>query len=759
MQTHETATSSTPTTVAPQAKPLQPLPVVERIFPSQVQASSETNPFARRGYEVFVADAPIARKPLNMDAPSEGDAYRGIWGGRSFRMDAPTAPSPSALGVQAKLTIGEPNDRYEQEADRVAAQVMSMAPPAPIAQRQVEAEDPDEIQTKPLAETITPLVQRSVQRQETEEEDLDAIQAKWETCEPEEPIQRAATDMAQAQPDLESRLNGSKGRGSSLPEDVQSFMEPRFGADFSQVRVHTGSESVQMSEEIGAQAFTHRNDIYFGAGKSPANSDLTAHELTHVVQQTGGIQTSRSFISCQIDGSGDKNSSSQNTTASWLDLPRSSLKKGSKGVEKKKGKSSLTAVDNTPNKDPELIYAPHDQVDLSSIGKEPIEDDAKDKIISNIVAARNAIPKREISRNPYGNNPVGNFHDPSRAKDDPIAQKYNKWLGGSIPTDNFDPAKVEDQKKWQIFQKTILLEGQIGTITTFDGTLTIGMGFSSAGKNAEKVMGKTLSALPEVKNLAFQAGLLVKQNKTVDSFMVVDTNNKWILEGTDASNYVQTNKELLSLIINVTQGNQTQQPGQPLDDDERIKQRQAMLNAQWNTFLDGALRGIPAEILQWSIDSVVLAVHARHATESTFPWAFWMEHNNTDIKAMVSSIYQRLKETKQMYWLVNICGGMYKHYADQVEAEDLASDYFSSIHLLQMSDLLQKFRALNAESKLKARLEAYNGQFGGRPRAAMQAVLHKKSSMEIKQGVIASSDFAELPEDQQNLIKKELALK
>ena len=291
MQTHETATSSTPTTVAPQAKPLQQLPVVERIFPSQVQASSETNPFARRGYEAFVADAPIAHKPLNTDAQSEGDASRGIWGGRSFRMDAPTASSPSALGVQAKLTVGEPNDRYEQEADRVAAQVMSMAPPpAPTAQRQVEAEDPDEIQTKPMAETITPLVRRSVQRQETEEKDLDAIQAKCETCEPEEPIQRAATDVAQAQPDLESRLNGSKGRGSALPEDVRSFMEPRFGADFSQVRVHTDNGAVQMNRDLNAQAFTHKQDVYFGGGEAPGKDELTAHELTHVVQQAGKSQ-------------------------------------------------------------------------------------------------------------------------------------------------------------------------------------------------------------------------------------------------------------------------------------------------------------------------------------------------------------------------------------------------------------------------------------------------------------------------------------
>jgi hypothetical protein len=67
-------------------------------------------------------------------------------------------------------------------------------------------------------------------------------------------------------------------------------MEPRFGADFSSVRVHTGSESVQMNRELGAQAFAHGSDVYFGAGKSPGNNELTAHELTHVVQQESGVR-------------------------------------------------------------------------------------------------------------------------------------------------------------------------------------------------------------------------------------------------------------------------------------------------------------------------------------------------------------------------------------------------------------------------------------------------------------------------------------
>jgi hypothetical protein len=99
-------------------------------------------------------------------------------------------------------------------------------------------------------------------------------------------IQRAAQiDGNQASGDLESRLNASKGGGSPLSEGVRGFMEPRFGADFSGVRVHTGSEAVQMNKELGAQAFTHGSDVYFGEGKSPGNNELTAHELTHVMQQ------------------------------------------------------------------------------------------------------------------------------------------------------------------------------------------------------------------------------------------------------------------------------------------------------------------------------------------------------------------------------------------------------------------------------------------------------------------------------------------
>ncbi|BAY24704.1 OmpA/MotB domain-containing protein [Calothrix sp. NIES-2100] len=190
-----------------------------------------------------------------------------------------------AKAIQPKLTIEQPNDEYEQEADRVAMKVMSMASPRTSSiQRQIE-EEQTEVQTKPLAETMTPIVQRQEAL-----EDEEPIQAKCEDCETKEQIQRSLSGVPQIQADLESRLHASRGKGSPLPDEVKSFMEPRFKANFSQVRVHTDNASVQMNRELGAKAFTHRSDIYYGGGKFPGNNDLTAHELTHVVQQTSGVQ-------------------------------------------------------------------------------------------------------------------------------------------------------------------------------------------------------------------------------------------------------------------------------------------------------------------------------------------------------------------------------------------------------------------------------------------------------------------------------------
>ncbi|WP_333395534.1 eCIS core domain-containing protein [Microcoleus sp. N9_A1] len=160
----------------------------------------------------------------------------------------------------------------------MAAKVMRMPDSAiqqPI-QRQT-GEETEAVQMQPLVNSITPVVQRSSRKEEE-------VQMK-------SGAKRASDGSSQASGSVESRLAGSKGGGSPLPNDIRSFMEARFGADFSSVRVHTDSNAVQMNKELGAQAFAHGSDIYYGAGKSPGKDELTAHELTHIIQQGGAVPT------------------------------------------------------------------------------------------------------------------------------------------------------------------------------------------------------------------------------------------------------------------------------------------------------------------------------------------------------------------------------------------------------------------------------------------------------------------------------------
>ncbi|PXX98169.1 eCIS core domain-containing protein [Halomonas sp. LBP4] len=80
--------------------------------------------------------------------------------------------------------------------------------------------------------------------------------------------------------------------GRSLDGSVRSFMEPRFGHDFSHVRVHTGEKAAASAAFVGARAYTIGNDIVFGAGTyAPGSAEgrrLIAHELTHTLQQRQG---------------------------------------------------------------------------------------------------------------------------------------------------------------------------------------------------------------------------------------------------------------------------------------------------------------------------------------------------------------------------------------------------------------------------------------------------------------------------------------
>lgn len=210
-------------------------------------------------------------------APQETGFFSG--GGDFF------ASSPAAAPVQPKLEVSQPGDKHEQEADAVATQVMAMSEP-------VTAE-PASAQTR---------LWRKVQGKEepkTEKEDCHCHETQGLhviTIDREAISESTGAHIHShnrgpptGAPSFESTLYSTKGSGSPLEGSTLSFMENRFGADFSEVRVHTDSTAVSLSRDIHAQAFTHGSDIYFNAGKfSPHTSDggfLLAHELTHTIQQ------------------------------------------------------------------------------------------------------------------------------------------------------------------------------------------------------------------------------------------------------------------------------------------------------------------------------------------------------------------------------------------------------------------------------------------------------------------------------------------
>lgn len=248
--------------------------------------------------------------------------------------------------IQTKLNVGKPGDKYEVEADSMADKMVSKSGKDNAVQKKGE----EEVQQKPLASSITPLVQKmeasdeetaqmKLQRKEDEEpvqkkedEEVQAqseeeqvqtkedeepvqkmeeeetvqskedeeVQAKCADCEKEgvqkkedEEVQAKSNSQSQQKPSIESKLRNGSG-GQKMDTDTRGEMEQGFGADFSNVNIHTDGEAAQMSQDIGAQAFTHGNDIYFNKGKYNPNSKegkhLLAHELTHTIQQKGVVQ-------------------------------------------------------------------------------------------------------------------------------------------------------------------------------------------------------------------------------------------------------------------------------------------------------------------------------------------------------------------------------------------------------------------------------------------------------------------------------------
>jgi Domain of unknown function (DUF4157) len=158
------------------------------------------------------------------------------------------------LGMQTKLKISEPGDKYEQQADRIADEVMRM--PEPSLQRQVEPEEEEE--------------EEMLQRKTGDR--VSSVDSNQESSE--------------VSPIVDEVLNSP---GQPLDPETRTFMESSFEQDFTQVRVHTDDKAARSAQVVNALAYTVGQNIVFGSGqyapKMASGKRLLAHELTHVVQQ------------------------------------------------------------------------------------------------------------------------------------------------------------------------------------------------------------------------------------------------------------------------------------------------------------------------------------------------------------------------------------------------------------------------------------------------------------------------------------------
>lgn len=165
-----------------------------------------------------------------------------------------TVQQLSVVRPQARLAVSQPSDPAEFEAEAIADRVMRMGSPEAAGAEPGSAAGP-RTGGGPT-------------------------------------VHRAATEPAVAEDASSTVQKGIAGGGQALDEQTRAFMEPRFGHDFSQVRVHTDAQATESAQAMRAHAYTVGRDIVFGNGQyAPGTQQglhLLAHELTHVVQQTGG---------------------------------------------------------------------------------------------------------------------------------------------------------------------------------------------------------------------------------------------------------------------------------------------------------------------------------------------------------------------------------------------------------------------------------------------------------------------------------------
>lgn len=201
------------------------------------------------------------------------------------------SPSSSTVDViQPSLTVGAAGDKYEQEADRVAQEVV----------RGTSASESEEERVQRIRDRTLAIAHRMIQ-----------MQREGEMARLKAPEEQPAVGMegGAVSPDVSSDIEGARGSGQALPDNVKGQMEAGFGTDFSGVKIHTGPKSDDLNKSMSARAFTTGSDIFFANGEynpgSKGGQETLAHELTHVVQQNGDVPVRRAEGDSEYDSWSD----------------------------------------------------------------------------------------------------------------------------------------------------------------------------------------------------------------------------------------------------------------------------------------------------------------------------------------------------------------------------------------------------------------------------------------------------------------------
>ena len=299
-------------------------------------STTSTHQFARNSKRHFFAEAgrgsffpPSVQRKMNVGKP--GDKFEqeaDKMAGRVMRANAPETDPSSEKDENIRRQADERLQKLEKEKlqkqddeklqrseeEKLRKEEQEKLQQAPEPEKEIQRQEEEEKLRKQDDEKIqkneeeklqkeeqeklqqAPEPEKEIQRQEEEEKLRKQDDEKIQKNEEEKLQRKEAGTTGSVSSSVQSAITGNMTGGEPLSNDVRSFMEPRFNADFSNIRIHSDREAASLNNQLSARAFTYRNHIFFSRDRyQPGTSEgkhLLAHELTHTIQQGHAVQRS-----------------------------------------------------------------------------------------------------------------------------------------------------------------------------------------------------------------------------------------------------------------------------------------------------------------------------------------------------------------------------------------------------------------------------------------------------------------------------------